>query len=191
MAGSDVIAAVSETLEARMNAALSTLGNPPPAARLNDLTGAITSDPPTVTLFLYQIAEDRTVRNRPKTTEVVNGEVMVRKPPLGLCLHYMISAWGGDPETEQRLLGRVLQVLYDDAVIDGPELTGVLAGTQAALNVSLAPLDLEDRARVWHAIGKPYRLSVNYEVRVVNIDPEAEIGLVPVRERHVDIGLVP
>jgi len=174
-----------------MNTALSTLGNPPPAAQLNDLTGAITSDPPTVTVFLYQIAEDRTVRNRPKTTDVVNGHVIVRKPPLGLCLHYMISAWGGDPETEQRLLGRVLQVLYDDAVIDGPELTGVLAGTQAALNVSLAPLDLEDRARVWHAIGKPYRLSVNYEVRVVNIDPETEIGLVPVRERHLDIGLVP
>jgi len=66
----------------------------------------------------------------------------------------------------------------------------VLAGSEAALNVSLSPLGLEDRARVWHAIGKTYRLSVNYEVRVVNIDPETEIGLVPVRERHLDMGLM-
>ena len=189
MANSDVISAVSETLEARLTAGLSTLGPPAPTAQLHDLTSAVTSDPPTVTLFLYQVLEDRSVRNRPKTTRVVGGEVLVKKQPLGLCLHYMVSAWAGDPQTEQRLLGRVMQVLYEDAVLDGPELTGVLAGTPAALNVSLQPLELEDRARVWAAIGQTYRLSVNYEVRVANIDPENEVGLVPVRERILELGV--
>ena len=95
---------------------------------------------------------------------------MVRKQPLGLCLHYMVTAWGGDRDTEQQILGRVMQVLYDDAIIDGPELAGALAGTPTELRVSLSPMQLEDRARVWWAIGQPYRLSVNYEVRVVDID---------------------
>jgi hypothetical protein len=189
VANSDVISAVSETLEARLTAGLSLLGNPAPTAQLHDLATAVTSDPPTVTLFLYQVIEDRSVRNRPKTTRIVNGNVMVRKQPLGLCLHYMVSAWGGDRHTEQRMLGRVLQVLYDDAVLDGPELAGVLAGTAASLHISLAPLELEDRALVWSAIGQTYRLSVNYEVRVVNVDPETEVGVVPVRERRLGSGV--
>jgi hypothetical protein len=189
VANSDVISAVSETLEARLTAGLSSLGNPPPIAQLHDLATVVTGDPPTVTLFLYQVIEDRSVRNRAKTTRIVNGNVMVSKQPLGLCLHYMVSAWGGDRHTEQRMLGRVLQVLYDDAILDGPELAGALAGTPASLNISLAQLELEDRARVWSAIGQTYRLSVNYEVRVVNIDAETEVGTVPVRERRLGTGV--
>src|SRR3954469_24128665 len=189
MANSDVISAVSETLESRLTAGLSTLGTPPPTARLHDLATPVTSDPPTVTLFLYQIVEDPSVRNPPKTTRIVNGDVRIRKQPLGLCLHYMVSAWGGDRHTEQRMLGRVLQVLYDDAVLDGPELAGVLAGTPATLHVSLAALELEDRARVWSAIGQTYRLSINYEVRVVNVDVESEIKAAAVGEREFGSGV--
>ena len=33
-------------------------------------------------------------------------------------------------------------------------------------------MQLEDRARIWWAISLPYRLSVNYEVRVVDIDAD-------------------
>lgn len=188
MANSDVISAVSGTLEARLTAGLTTLGPPAPTAQLHDLVTPVTSDPPTVTLFLYQIVEDLSVRNRAKTTRVVNGDLRVLKQPLGLCLHYMVTAWAGDRHTEHRLLGRVLQVLYDDAILDGLELFGVLAGAPAKLHVSLAPLDLEDRARVWSAIGQTYRLSVNYEVRVVNVDAGTEASASPVRERHIASG---
>jgi hypothetical protein len=181
----DVIAAVSESLETRLSAALEPLATPPPVAQLHDLVTAVTSDPATVTLFLYQIVEDGSVRNRSKTTRVVDGEVRILKQPLGLCLHYMVTAWAGDRRTEQRLLGRVLQVLYDDAVLDGLSLFGVLAGTSAKLQISLAPMDLEDRARIWSAIGQTYRLSVNYEVRVVNVEAETELSAPPVHERHI------
>ncbi|TML01398.1 MAG: DUF4255 domain-containing protein [Actinobacteria bacterium] len=135
-------------------------------------------------------AQDQSVRNRPRPTRVVNGNVVTTRAPLGLALHYMISAWGGDRHTEQRMLGRVMQVLYDDAVLDGAELLGVLAGTPAILNVSLQPLNLDDRARVWWAIGQTYRLSVNYEVRVANLDAEIEQSTLPVRERNIEAGVV-
>ncbi len=133
--------------------------------------------------------EEPTSRNRPKTTELVAGTVRVRKQPLGLRLHYMVTAWGGDRPTEQQILGRVLQVMYDDAVIDGTELLGALAGTPTELRVSLASMQLEDRARVWWAIGQPYRLSVNYEVRVVDIDPDTSADADPVLSRRVRTGL--
>jgi hypothetical protein len=189
VANADVISAVSATLESRLTAGLSTLGPPAPTAQLHDLVTPVTEDPPTVTLFLYQILEDASVRNRAKRSRLVGGELLVRKQPLGLRLQYMVTAWGGDRHTEQRMLGRVLQVLYDDAILDGLDLSGVLAGTDARIEVSLSPIELEDRARVWTAIGQTYRLSVNYELRVVDIDAESETGAAPVRERHLGSGV--
>jgi Pvc16 N-terminal domain len=191
MATSDVLASVSETLQARLTAGLSSLGPPTPVAVLHDLSSTPPTDPPRVTLFLYDIVEEPTVRNRAKTTEVVGNELRVRKQPLGLCLHYMMTAWGGDRSTEQRMLGRVLQMLYDDAILDGPELAGVLSGTESELRVSLSTMRIDDRARVWWAINQPYRLSVNYEVRVVDIDPTVEQASAPVHVRDVAPGVLP
>ncbi len=189
MAGSDVIAAVSATLGDRLTAGLSSLGPPAPVVELHDLASLPPSDPPRVTLFLYDVVEEATVRNRAKTTEVVGTGLQVRKQPLGLALHYMVTAWGGDRATEQRLLGRVLQVMYDDAIVDGLELAGELAGTTAALRVSLCPTHLDDRARVWRAIGQPYRLSINYEVRVVDIDATTSAMSRAVRAGSITYGV--
>jgi hypothetical protein len=192
MANSDVVASVSATLLARLNASLLSLGSPgapPPTAVLDDLATKPANDPPRVTLFLYDIVEEATVRNRAKTAEQVGGQLLVRKQPLGLCLHYMITAWGGDRDTEQRMLGRVLQVLYDDAIVDGPELAGVLSGSASELRVSLSAMRLDDRARIWWAINLPYRLSINYEVRVVDIDPTRQTSTAPVRARALEVGV--
>jgi hypothetical protein len=121
----------------------------------------------------------------------VQGVLRSRRPPLSLGLYYMVTAWGGDRVTEQRMLGRVLQRMYDDAILDGPELQGVLAGTTAQLRVALAPLRLDDRARIWWAIGQPYRLSVNYEVRVVDVDATSTTTAAPVVERVVEAAVAP
>jgi Pvc16 N-terminal domain len=188
VASSDVLVAVSETLQNRLTAGLSTLGPPAPVAEVHDLASLPSSSPPRATLFLYDVVQEPTVRNRPKSTRLVGGNLVVRKQPLGLCLHYLVTAWGGDRATEQQILGRVMQVMYDDAVIDGVELAGSLAGTPTELRVSLSPMQLEDRARVWFAIGQPYRLSVNYEVRVVDIDPVTETSTSPVLSRQIDAG---
>lgn len=191
MADSDVLAAVSDTLRVRMTAALAGLANPPVLAELHDLSTMPPRDPPRVTLFLYDIVEQATTRNRAPTTELVQGILRTRRPPLSLALFYMVTAWGGSRETEQRMLGRVMQRMYDDAVIDGPELQGTLAGSVAELRVGLAPMRLDDRARVWWAIGQPYRLSVNYEVRVVDLDATTTTAAAPVRERVLSGGVAP
>jgi Pvc16 N-terminal domain len=189
VANSDVISAVSATLESRLTAGLKILGGQnPPVAQLHDLVTPVTEDPPTVTLFLYQILEDPSVRNRAGTQRIVNGEALRRRQPLGLRLQYMITAWGGDRHTEQRMLGRVLQVLYDDAILEGLDLAAGLAGSDEQIDVSLSPIELEDRARVWSAIGQTYRLSINYQVRVVRVNAETETGATPVRERRIETG---
>ena len=184
-----MLVAVSTTLRDRLRSGLSGLGPPVPGAELHDLT---TTPPmaawPLATLFLYDVVEEPSTRNRPKRTEQVNGTLVTRKQPLGLCLYYLVTAWGGTRETEQEILGRVMQVLYDDAIIDGPELTGDLAGTTVELRVSLSRMQIEDRSRIWWAIGKPYRLSVNYEVRVVDLDAERTTTDTPVLTRRERFG---
>jgi Pvc16 N-terminal domain len=188
MAGSDVLLAVSQTLQNRLTAGLSTLGPPVPEAELHDLNGPPTTNPPRATLFLYDVVEEPTSRNRPPTGELVGGRVVSRKRPLGLCLYYLVTAWGKDPVTEQRILGRVIQVFHEDSIIDGPDLADELAGTGVELRISLSRMQIDDRARIWWAINKPYRLSINYEVRVVDVDADVTTSTTPVVSRRLVVG---
>jgi len=184
---SDAISAVSETLQAVLRNAVSTLDNPPPTAEISDLQGSISTNPARLAIFLFEIVEDPSARNRPRIRGAAGSDVTVTKPPMALMLRYLVTAWGGDRLTEQRLLGRAMQVLYDDALISAPELQGTsLKDTHEVLKVTLLPLTLEERTRVWYSVQRPYRLSLYYEIRVVNLDSERVTARRAVDTRHLD-----
>jgi hypothetical protein len=184
-----VIADVSSTLQTVLTNAYKPL-NPgaPPVAELSDLSGNPSTDPARMTLFLFETVEDPSSKNRPRSRPAPPppppappaNAIYLRKPPLALLLRYMLTPWSGDRLTDHRLIGRTLQVFYDGAVLSGPQLQGGLAGTNQALKVTLSPLTLEERARIWYAIEKPYRISITYEVRVVNLDAITTDTIVPV-----------
>lgn len=166
-----VVADVSAIIRDRLNRALSTLGGvDPPFAELNDLSKEVQVAAPMLTIFLYEIAEDPTSRNRPPVRSLPPNPSTTRKPPMALLLRYLITPWGGDSDTQHRMIGKALQVFYDDAIWQGEELSGSLAGTTDVLQFTLTPLTLDQKSWIWYAIQKPYRLSLNYEVRVVNLD---------------------
>jgi len=79
---------------------------------------------------------------------------------------------GNDAETEQQLLGKVLQVFYDQPILRGNTLQGGLDPITVELRVLLETLSLEEISRVWYALSSDtgYRLSVSYEVQVVEIE---------------------
>jgi hypothetical protein len=190
LAGSDVISDVSAVLEQLLTDAMSTLTGPPaPIMEIHDLNGVIPTAPPRLTMFLYDIREDPSMRNRPKVREPDGNGFQVRKPPMALCLHYLLTAWGGSRITEERMLGRVLQALYDQPILSGAMLTGSLAGLDEPIHITLVPLTLEEKARVWWSIQKPYRLSLNYEVRVANLESETVIEAQAVTTRTLDSAL--
>ena len=179
-----VIADVSLTLQSVLTQALQPLDPAsPPVAEISDLQGDISTSPARLTIFLFETVEDASARNRPRPLITAPPDLSRTKPPMALLLRYMLTPWSGDRVTDHRILGRALQVLYDAAVLHGLQLQGTLAGTDQALKVTLSPITLEERARVWYAIQKPYRLSVTYEVRVVNLDAEAAEHLASVGER--------
>lgn len=186
----NVIADVSLTLQTVLTSSMSVFA-PPPVVVIHDLQGVINSAPPTLTIFLFDVAEDTSARNRSHIRDVVPPDVTIRKPPLALMLRYLITPWGGDRDTEQKILGRVMQTLYDGAIISGTQLAGTpppdgLAGSDKALKITPATLTLDERSRVWFSVQKPFRLSVAYEVRVVNLDSAVADLQRPVGSRQLD-----
>lgn len=188
MADFGVIADVSATLQSVLTEAVRPLAPAPnePFAEVHDLQGVIPTAPPRLTLFLFEVIEDPSARNRPRTYNGVAPDVGLRRPTMALQLRFLVTPWSGDRFTDHRLLGRAMQVLYDGAILSGPQLLGGLAGRDDALKLNLEPLTLEERTRIWHAVQQPYRLSVIYNVRVVHVDSERERQLHAVTGRSLD-----
>jgi hypothetical protein len=182
----NVIADVSQTLQTALTNALTVFGEPPPVAEIHDLQGPIPTSPARLTLFLFEAGEDPSVKNRPRVQASAPPNIISTKPPMGLLLKYLVTPWSGDRITDHKILGRTLQVFYDVPILSGMQLQGGLSGTDQALKITLAPLTLDERARVWYAVQKPYRLSVTYEVRVVNLDAERVTSARPVSARTLE-----
>ncbi len=187
MADYTIVDQVSRALEATLTAALADVDPiDPPRAERHNLKPPPTGQRPILTLFLYEITEDPTLRNRDPSRELVPGappSYRMKKPPLALVLRYLVTAWANRRDTEHLMIGRTLQVLYEQQVHRGAALSPELS--LDAVAITLAPLTLEERTRVWWSIQEPYRLSLNYEVRVVDLDvrPGAATTAATVRER--------
>ncbi len=167
MLGSDVIADVSETLLKLLR---------------DQLAGTIASDhvtlaspaevevdnAPWLAMFLYQVTENQYLKNEP--FERIDA-TQWRIPPYAVDLSYLLVPYAQSRETEQQILGKVLQVFSSHPIIKGSLLQRDLAGTDEELRIVFRPLSLEDMFRLWSAFpNKPYKLSVSYQVTPVRID---------------------
>jgi Pvc16 N-terminal domain len=144
-----------------------------------------TGNPPKkgLSVWLYQIERSAELTNRP-TVRISPTEL--RRPPLPMNLHYLFTPIADRTETEQLILGKVLQVLNDGTTVEPdparPEL-------REALRISLETLDLESITRVWTALEAPYELCMSYLVHVVDIESGDQPALsAPVLERESNYG---
>jgi hypothetical protein len=122
-----------------------------------------------ISLWLYKVTRMSEMLNEPPQRISPN---QIQRTPLPVLLFYLITPFSPDPGTRHILLGRVLQVLYDHAILRGSDLQGVLEGTTEQLRVNLEALSLEELSLVWEALSEPYQLSVTYLVQVALIDSE-------------------
>lgn len=187
MPDSTVIADVSATLQTVLTDGFSSFfPAPPPVAEIHDLLGQISTTPARMTIFLFEVIEDSTLRNRSPRLSNAPPNLVSNKPPIPLILRYLLTPWGGDPLTDHRIMGRALQVLHDNAILSGPQLQGSLAGSSEAIKLKLALLSLEEQTRVWHSVQRPYRLSVTFDARVVNVDSNIRKARVPASSRILE-----
>jgi hypothetical protein len=148
---------------------------------------------PRINLFLYRVTQNGYLANQEIPGHGANGTAYGH-PPLALDLHYLLTAYGtsesgtvpplADEKWAHYLLGSAMRVLHDHAII-GEDLEDslgnqildtALQGAYERVKLTLDPLTLEDVAKVWTALNRPYRLSAAYEVRVVQIESTRAVG---------------
>jgi len=138
-----------------------------------------------LSIYLYRIVEDASTKNQ---FPVSGNGGRLRKPPLTLDLHYLVTPLVGLPREQQIILGKVMQVLYDRAILEGPDLKGSLADAAEQIRVILNPVTLEETTRVWQALEMSYRLSVCYVARVAMVDSRRERLDQPVLSKRAEYG---
>ena len=122
-----------------------------------------------ISVWMYRVTRNEHILNHPPERIGVN---QVRRQPLPVNLHYLVTPMMSDPLDEQELLGRVLQVFNDHPVLSGADLAGALLGSQSEFRVALETPTLEELTRVWEALQESYQASVSYLVQVILIDSE-------------------
>ncbi len=184
MSNSLAIAAVTATLSRLLFTQVQLLDNSEEDTQFTNLK--VSSKPPDLArgtevpnqlnLFLYQTAFNSAWRNSdPRQVKLgVNGQ-----PPLGLTLHYLITAYGQNDEDilSHRLLGRAMLILHDHTILGTEEIKDALIDNDLHQQIEKVrivpqPLSLEEMSKLWTIFQAPYRISAAYEVSVVLIDSE-------------------
>jgi len=129
-----------------------------------------------LSVWLYRVARDeQRLNDPPEIRPLPSGEVEVVPPPLPVRIHYLLTPIAtASPDTEQRILGRALQLFHTYPIVSGAFLQAELAGTATELHVHLEALGLEDITRVWDALDGSYQLSVSYEVTLARISVSSD-----------------
>src|SRR5215813_12928256 len=151
-----------------------------------------------VNLYLYRVTESPFTRNRPWPGDRMTPPS--NRPALGLQLHYLLTPLGAAPtdanfsegDDAHTMLGLAMLTLQENPVLNDVHLPALpasgglnaTAGFDADLvlppyllngydkiKVMLSPAGIEELSKIWATINQPYRLSVAYEISLVEIAP--------------------
>ena len=151
-----------------------------------------TTADPFISLFLFQITGNAELRNNPQPLRP-DGTYRRQSLPLEMC--YLVTAWAvRDPDDvtsdstataeEARLLGAVMQALYDTAEVSRADLFEdpmiPVWGPLDGLQIVMETLPVDQHYRIWDAAELGYHLSLVYRVRVASLDPVEEPPAPPV-----------
>ncbi len=127
-----------------------------------------------INLFLYKVQENFALKNMDWQVKAGDPDRIV-PPPLSLNLFYLMTAYApkdqdtGDVIAHQ-ILGEAMRVFYENAIISQDYLVDGLKDAREQVKILLNGLNLEEISTVWSTFTKPFRLSVSYEISVVQLE---------------------
>ena len=126
---------------------------------------------PAVDLFLYDVRENRELRDNDWIVErSSDGTTTKRRPPVRVECSYLVTAWASDSSTtpaldEHRLLSEVMRVLLRHPTMPPAVLQGSLQGQKPPLPaITLQPGRLQSMGEFWQALGGKPKAALNYTV---------------------------
>ncbi|MFE7317338.1 DUF4255 domain-containing protein [Streptomyces sp. NPDC057555] len=136
---------------------------------------------PTITVFLYQVSHNPSMRNNDLVTRASDG-TLLKRPAAAIDLHFLISAYGEEQElVGQRLIGSVVRTLHEIPVLprelieeaaERPYLAGSdLAESLQHVRFTPTQMDVDETSKLWGMLNNtPYSLSVAYQASLVLLD---------------------
>jgi hypothetical protein len=144
---------------------------------------------PTISLFLYNIQENRDIRGRSWGQTRRTGMVETRRPPVHLDCSYMVTAWSSEVEDEHRLLTGAARVLFRNPILPAGVLQGGLAQEQEITTQVAQPEGLKDVIDIWSVLDNDLHPSVRVTVTIpLEVDVAIEAPQVLDRGRAVTMG---
>ena len=173
---------------------------PPDDDRVSEDTG--------INLFLYRVMEHPHFKNMPWRGDRTHPNGSPRTP-LTLNLNYLMTAYAKrvangtlDDVTAHQLLGNAMSVLNDFPVLndvhDGDfdadvdtQFAAELRDAFEKVKISLMPIAVEEFSKIWTGLTKAYRLSVAYEVSLVQLAPLTPATLPPPHAQRAVVTVTP
>jgi hypothetical protein len=141
-----------------------------------------------VNLYLYRVLESPFTKNQPWRGDHVTSAS--DRPALGMQLFYLLTPLGTRPDNSKftegddahTMLGVAMTTLQANPILNDVHLPGFDADTALSpsvlnsfeqIKVTLLPTSLDELSKIWATINQPYRLSVAYEVSLVELSPDA------------------
>lgn len=151
-----------------------------------------------VNVYLYRVSESPYTKNQPWPGDRTTPPSA--HPALGLQLHYLLTPLGTQPDNTNftqgddahTMLGLAMLTLQENPILNDVHLpalpaSGSLNATEGfdadlvlppyllnsfeQIKIMLSPIGIEEISKIWATINQPYRLSVAYEVSLVEITP--------------------
>ena len=124
---------------------------------------------PTVNLYLYDIRENRQLRELDwDESPSDNGKVRLKRRPLRIDLAYMVTCWTSATEDQHRLLWRVMETLFRSSPLPEQVLQGSLKQLIYPVRTEVAQPDgvLKNVSDFWGALENQLRPSISLVVTV-------------------------
>jgi hypothetical protein len=148
-----------------------------------------------INLYLYRVNESPFTKNQPwpgdRATPPSN------RPALGLQLFYLLTPLGVRPDNtnfalgddSHTMLGVAMSTLQDNPVLNHVHIPDTLVNNVRVpgfdadsdltdflnsfeqVKVTLVPTTVDELSKIWATINQPYRLSIAYEVSIVELTP--------------------
>ena len=121
---------------------------------------------PALSIFLYRVDFNKTMR---AAWSGVTYHDRVAHLPLDL--HFLLTPWADNAESEHAILGRAMQCLDSTPILSGPLLhqSGEWAANEA-VHLVMEEISTEAVMRTFDSLPSDYRISVPYIARVVRLD---------------------
>ncbi len=170
MSESTAIGMVSESLRNLL------IGEMRLASKVTILAPDETGDEQRINLFLYKVQENTTLKNMDWNVKIGDPTKII-PPPLSLNLFYLMTPYapndtltGTGNATAHAILGEAMRVFYENPIVPQKYLVSGLVDAREQIKIIYNTLNLEELSQIWSTFTQPFRLSVLYEVSVVQLD---------------------